>query len=921
MSKVIKAVFKEQVRRVEVADGITFADFLTAINNAIPEISAGNFTVQWKDDEDDLVTVSSSEELEEAFLVMSAMVPPKISRFIIEPIKINAANAVPRAAAAEPAAATTPAAAAAPASSASSAAIHEGVSCDQCGEAPITGVRFKCTRRDDYDLCSTCEAKAPQPFPMLKIVDPSGAPELVHRGIICDGCGMKPIKGSRFKCLVRDDYDLCAACEEKDTTNFPMIEIKSGGPCGGRGGGRGGRGGRGGCGRGRGGCGRGRGAGRGGVSASESASPPPSVHLGVVCNGCGVGPIQGTRFKCLVRDDYDLCTACHAEDKSGCPMMEMPHPLPQGGRCGGMFGGVRHVFGGPPGLGARAHPQDQPHGAHPHGHRHGPPRCGGPGGPHGGPHHGFGYNGHGHPHHPAHWNAHEMHHQEHKIRHAAAVAAAAAAAQGPRPVPRADIGSRAKLHIAAHTLAAKAAAAKARGEPPVHVGITCDGCGANPIKGTRYKCTKRPDFDLCEACEAKDDSGNTTIKIEFPFGGRGPACGPFGAGRGGCGRRWRRFMQPEENGGAGAGAGQDQQKPVPAEAKYPCADDLASVFVKAMDAAAVGVSAAATAVSSAVHEKKPTLRFVRHLTFPDGTRVPPGTVFNKTWLVRNEGPNTWPEGVVLCSAGGDVLTAELVKQPVPSVAANEEHELTVQLTAPEASGRFVAYFRMQNAQGQNFGQRLWADVVVDELHELTQSQGDWTMIADLMAAGVSTTTTADETGAAAEKVAQELLAEVDALPPAPAAPPSKADADVDADGTGDGAAVSTPPAPVVAVVRSASSDPDTASVTGTLANLPRIASNPSMAAPDAAVSAAPAAPATASVAVAAGGDVNTMKWNHELRVLGDMGFHDIQALVPLLEQYISEEERVRRGGARTEGLQAVVGALLLGSSGMAGGAM
>ncbi|KAF5726722.1 hypothetical protein HS088_TW22G00404 [Tripterygium wilfordii] len=33
-----------------------------------------------------------------------------------------------------------------------------------------------------------------------------------HGGVQCDGCGMLPIVGSRFKSIVREDYDLCITC-------------------------------------------------------------------------------------------------------------------------------------------------------------------------------------------------------------------------------------------------------------------------------------------------------------------------------------------------------------------------------------------------------------------------------------------------------------------------------------------------------------------------------------------------------------------------------------------------------------------------------------------------------------------------------------------------------------------------------------
>lgn len=36
----------------------------------------------------------------------------------------------------------------------------------------------------------------------------------VHNGIQCDQCGQYPIIGSRFRCLVCEEYDLCASCYE-----------------------------------------------------------------------------------------------------------------------------------------------------------------------------------------------------------------------------------------------------------------------------------------------------------------------------------------------------------------------------------------------------------------------------------------------------------------------------------------------------------------------------------------------------------------------------------------------------------------------------------------------------------------------------------------------------------------------------------
>ena len=48
-----------------------------------------------------------------------------------------------------------------------------------------------------------------------------------HSGIKCKGCGMNPIKGSRFKCSICDDFDYCEACEEKlaEKHGHPFMKI------------------------------------------------------------------------------------------------------------------------------------------------------------------------------------------------------------------------------------------------------------------------------------------------------------------------------------------------------------------------------------------------------------------------------------------------------------------------------------------------------------------------------------------------------------------------------------------------------------------------------------------------------------------------------------------------------------------------
>lgn len=101
------------------------------------------------------------------------------------------------------------------------------------------------------------------------------------------------------------------------------------------------------------------------------------IHPGVMCDGCN-GPIHGTRFKCLVCNDYDLCSGCEAQGKHvDHNMVSITDPFSYSPW--GFKNPWAHGFGG----GHPCHGWWGQRGHHGFGHR-------------GGHHHGF---GHHHPHH------------------------------------------------------------------------------------------------------------------------------------------------------------------------------------------------------------------------------------------------------------------------------------------------------------------------------------------------------------------------------------------------------------------------------------------------------------------------------------------------------------------------------------------
>ncbi len=50
--------------------------------------------------------------------------------------------------------------------------VHTSVTCDGCGVYPITGIRYKCTECRNFDYCSTCEEKIKHPHNFIKIKEP-----------------------------------------------------------------------------------------------------------------------------------------------------------------------------------------------------------------------------------------------------------------------------------------------------------------------------------------------------------------------------------------------------------------------------------------------------------------------------------------------------------------------------------------------------------------------------------------------------------------------------------------------------------------------------------------------------------------------------------------------------------------------------
>ena len=173
MSLTVKAIFKEEIRRINVdSTSASSYDYLEGkIRAGFPNLPPKEKTLlKWKDADGDLVTFSSDEELLEAL----SSADNGILRIYIEK-RVSTGRGWP----------------------------HENPA----------------MLNDIQDFVGQLGAGlGNMPF----------AVNQVHHGVTCDNCDTNNIQGTRFKCMECEDYDLCATCKSLNTihTEHKFREIK-----------------------------------------------------------------------------------------------------------------------------------------------------------------------------------------------------------------------------------------------------------------------------------------------------------------------------------------------------------------------------------------------------------------------------------------------------------------------------------------------------------------------------------------------------------------------------------------------------------------------------------------------------------------------------------------------------------------------
>jgi len=97
--------------------------------------------------------------------------------------------------------------------------------------------------------------------------------------------------------------------------------------------------------------------------------------------------------------------------------------------------------------------------------------------------------------------------------------------------------------------------------------------------------------------------------------------------------------------------------------------------------------------------------YVSDVTIPDGTTIPAGQNFTKTWKVSNIGSCAWAATYQLTFVSGDSLGGKATAIG-KVVNPGESADISVILTSSSASGNITGRWKLTNDKGQQFGDEL-----------------------------------------------------------------------------------------------------------------------------------------------------------------------------------------------------------------------
>lgn len=91
------------------------------------------------------------------------------------------------------------------------------------------------------------------------------------------------------------------------------------------------------------------------------------------------------------------------------------------------------------------------------------------------------------------------------------------------------------------------------------------------------------------------------------------------------------------------------------------------------------------------------------VTIPDGSIIPAGSKFVKTWRLKNTGTCTWTTAYSIVFVDGTSFGAPAATNLQVTVAPGDSAEISIELTAPNNNGDYRGNFKLRNPSGLVFG--------------------------------------------------------------------------------------------------------------------------------------------------------------------------------------------------------------------------
>jgi len=113
--------------------------------------------------------------------------------------------------------------------------------------------------------------------------------------------------------------------------------------------------------------------------------------------------------------------------------------------------------------------------------------------------------------------------------------------------------------------------------------------------------------------------------------------------------------------------------------------------------------------------------FVSDVNVPDGTKFNPNQSFSKTWRLRNTGSCNWTTAYALSFDSGESMGGPASMGLPGPVGPGQYIDVTVNLKAPAAAGKYRGFWRLRNSSGASFGigvnasVSFWVDIEVINL--------------------------------------------------------------------------------------------------------------------------------------------------------------------------------------------------------------